>query len=218
MDINIQLQVTDKELEEFPEEHLINTTNSPVDRCKPHLQAATTHLPGAEFPTLEKQTLVQLSVHLTYGKQTLVYPSVLRTLSVLPKQSLFQHKASPPSLLTLQLQPNLVALARSLTPQAQRYICIGIHLSHQNKPAWPILPIHPSWILWKMAKWEKKKELPNPDLEKETPAKAHVGMMAQSAMTQIHMDALQVLINWSLLCAKLSWKVALNAQARRKGR
>ena len=34
-------------------------------------------------------------------------------------------------LLTLQPKPNLVALARSLTPQAQRYICIGIHLSHQ---------------------------------------------------------------------------------------
>ena len=35
MDINIQLQVTDKELKEFLEEHLINTTNSPVDRYNP---------------------------------------------------------------------------------------------------------------------------------------------------------------------------------------
>ena len=28
----------------------------------------------------------------------------------------------------------------------------------------------------------------------------HTGVMTQSAMIQIHMDALQVLINWSLLC------------------
>ena len=52
MDINIQLQVTDQELEEFPEEHLINTTNSPGDWCDPHLLAAITRLPGVEFPTL----------------------------------------------------------------------------------------------------------------------------------------------------------------------
>ena len=42
-----------------------------------------------------------------------------------------QPRASLPSLLTLQPQPNLVALVRSLTPQAQRYISIGIHLSRQ---------------------------------------------------------------------------------------
>ena len=132
MDINIQVEVTDKELEEFPEEYPIDTTNSPADQCNTHLLAIITRSPAEQFLILGKQTLFQLSVHPTYGKQTLIYPSVPSTLSViLPKQSLIQPRAPPPSLLTLQPQPNLLALVRSLTSQAQRYICIGIHLSHQ---------------------------------------------------------------------------------------
>ena len=137
MDIHIQLQVTDKELKEFPEEYPTDTTNSPADQCNTqshntHSLATITCSPAKQLPILEKQTLIQLSVYLTYGKQTLVHLSVPSTLSVIPsKWSLIQPRAPPPSLLTLQPQPNLLALVRSLTPQAQRYICIGIHLSHQ---------------------------------------------------------------------------------------
>ena len=114
MDINIQLQVTDKELEEFPVEYLIDTTNSPADQCNPHSLVTITHSPTEQFLILGKQTLIQPSVHLTYGKQTLIYLSVPNTPSAtLPKQSLIQPRASPPSSLTLQPQPNLLALVTS---------------------------------------------------------------------------------------------------------
>ena len=124
MDIDIQLQVTDKELEEFPEEYPTNnTTNGPTDQCD-------THSPARQFPVLRKETHIQLSVPPTYRKQTLIHLSVPSTPSVmLPKQSLIQPRV--PLLLTLQPQPNLSALVRSLTPQAQRYINISVHLSHQ---------------------------------------------------------------------------------------
>ena len=120
----------------------MNTNHSLAEQSNPHLLPAITRSPVVKLlkqtliqlsvhPTYGKQTLIQPSVHRTYGKQTLVYPSVPRTPPVLPNRSLIQCRASPPSLLTLQPQPNLRALARSLTPQAQRYISIGIQLSHQ---------------------------------------------------------------------------------------
>ena len=124
MNIDIQLQVTDRELEEFPEEYPTNdTTNDPTDQVD-------TCSPTRQFPVLRKETLIQLSVPLTYGKQTLVQPSAPSTPSVtLPKQSLIQPRVPP--LLTLQPQPDLPALVRSLTPQTQRYIHIGVYLGHQ---------------------------------------------------------------------------------------
>ena len=124
MDIDIQLQVTDRVLKEFPE-YPTHTTSSPTDQTD-------TRLPAEQFPVLKEQTLIQPSVHLTYGKQTLVHPRVPSTQSmIILKQSLVQPRAPPPLLLTLQSQPNLLALVGSLTPQAQRYICIGVHLSCQ---------------------------------------------------------------------------------------
>ena len=83
MDIDIQLQVADKELDEFPEE---STTNS---EC--------TCSPTRQLLTVRKETLIQLDV-----------PA---TLSVpLPKGSLIQPSVPVPLLLTLQLQPDLQAL------------------------------------------------------------------------------------------------------------
>ena len=76
MDINIQLQVTDQELEEFPEEHLVSTTNGLAEWSNPHSLPAITHSPVAKLLTYGNQTLIQLSVH---GKQTLIHPSVLST-------------------------------------------------------------------------------------------------------------------------------------------
>ena len=66
MDFNIQLQVTDQELKEFPEEYLINATKSPADQCNPCSLATITRSPVKhEKQTLiqSEQTLVQLSVH-----------------------------------------------------------------------------------------------------------------------------------------------------------
>ena len=80
MDFNIQLQVTDQELEEFPEEYLINTTNSPADWCDPHSLAAITHSPVEKFLRHVKQTLIQMEQTLiqpsVHSKQTLIYLSV----------------------------------------------------------------------------------------------------------------------------------------------
>ena len=120
----MQLQVTDKKLKEFPEKYPTkDTTNSPNDQHD-------TRSPTEQFLVLGKETLIQLSDPLTYKKQTLIHLSVLSTPSVTPpKQILIQPRAPP--LLTLQPQPNLLALVRSLTPQAQRYIHIGAHLGYQ---------------------------------------------------------------------------------------
>ena len=124
MDIYIQVQVTDKELKEFLEEYPTNnTTNGPTNQCD-------THSLARQFLVLWKETLIQPSVPLTYRKQTLIHLSVPSTPSVtLPKHSLIQPRVPP--LLTLQPQPDLSALVRSLTPQVQRYIHIGVHLGHQ---------------------------------------------------------------------------------------
>ena len=124
MDIDIQLQVTDQELEEFPEEYPTNdTTNGPNDQCD-------TRSPTRQFLVLGKETLIQPSVPLTYGKQTLIHLSVLSTPSVtLPRQLLIQPRVPP--LLMLQPQPDLPALVRFVTPQAQRYLHIGVHFGHQ---------------------------------------------------------------------------------------
>ena len=135
MDFNIQLQVTDEELKEFPEKQLIDTTERIAEQS--NHQSQSTRLPIHTRQTLiqssvhsmyVKQELVQLSVHVN---QTLIHPRVLNGPIALPRQSLIQPMPSPPSLLTLQPKLNVMALARSLTPQAQRYVCIGIHLSHQ---------------------------------------------------------------------------------------
>ena len=134
MDIDIQLQVTDKELEEFPEEYPTNdTTNSPTDQCD-------THSPARQFLVLGKETLIQLSIPLTYGKQTLIQLSAPSTPSVtLPKQSLVQPRV--PLLLTLQPQPDLPALVRSLTPQGTKIHTHWCSPWPPSKPAWPTLPI-----------------------------------------------------------------------------
>ena len=132
---DIQLHITDQELEEFPEEYPPNdTTNGPTD------QHDTQCSPTRQFLVLGKETLVQPSVPPTYRKQTRIHLSVPSTLSVtLPKQSLIQPRGPP--LLTLQPQPDLPALVRSLTPHAQRYIHIGVHLGCQGSQPGPILLI-----------------------------------------------------------------------------
>ena len=97
MDIDVQLQVTDKELEEFPEE---STTNS-----------WDTRSPTRQLLTVGKETLVQLSDSITVGKKTLIQLGVPATLLVpLPKGSLIQPSVPVPPLLTLQPQPELQAL------------------------------------------------------------------------------------------------------------
>ena len=136
MDLDVQLQVTDKELEEFPEE---NTTHSTTNRWD-------THSPTRQLLVLRKETLVQPSEPLVLGKETLIQPSkpsvlgkeTLIQLGVLdtplvtqPKGSLIQPSVPVPLLLTLQPQPDLQALVQTLTPQALRYLHIGIHISQQ---------------------------------------------------------------------------------------
>ena len=55
MEIDIQLQVTDKELEEFSEMYPTNnTTNGPTNQVD-------THPPARQFLVLRKETLIQLS-------------------------------------------------------------------------------------------------------------------------------------------------------------
>ena len=119
MDLDIQLQVTDKELEEFPEE---NTTNSTTNR-------QDTHSPTRQLLVLGKETLVQLSEPPVLEKETLIQSGVPGTPSVTrPKGSLIQPSVPVPPLLTLQPQPDLQALAQTLTPQPLRYLYIGIHI------------------------------------------------------------------------------------------
>ena len=131
MDFNIQLKVTDEELKEFPEEQLIGTAERIAERSNPQSQPTLTHSLDKRLSIHVRQTLVQSSVHSPYTKQTLVQPSVHARQTLIHWRSLVQPTASPPSLLTLQPKPNLVALARSLSFQVQRYVCIGVHLSHQ---------------------------------------------------------------------------------------
>ena len=73
MDPEIQLQVTDKELEEFPEENTTNdTTNSPTNK-------QDIRSPARQFLVLRKGTLIQSSEPLVYGKQTLIQSSAPST-------------------------------------------------------------------------------------------------------------------------------------------
>ena len=126
MDLDIQLQVTDKELEEFPEE---DTTNGQDTRsCIRQLLV------------LGKETLIQLREPLVLGKETLIQSGVPGTPSVTqPKGSLIQPSVPVPLLLTLQPQPDLQALVQTLTPQALRYLHIGSSHWPTNKSTWLML-------------------------------------------------------------------------------
>ena len=122
MDLDIQLHVTDKELEEFPEE---NTTNSTTNRWD-------IRSPTGQPLTSRKETLIQSSEPLVLGKETLIQLGVPVTLSVTqPKGSLIQPSVLVPPLLTLQPQPDLQTLVQTLTPQVPRYLHIGIHIGQQ---------------------------------------------------------------------------------------
>ena len=65
MDLDIQLQVTDQELKEFPQE---NTTNSTTNRWD-------THSPTRQLLVLRKETLIQPSEPLVHGKETFIQSS-----------------------------------------------------------------------------------------------------------------------------------------------
>ena len=61
MDLDVQLQITDQELEEFPEEDTTNRWD--------------THSPTRQLLVLRKETLIQLSEPLVCGKETLIQSS-----------------------------------------------------------------------------------------------------------------------------------------------
>ena len=68
MDLDIQLKVTDQELEKFPEEDTANRWD--------------THSPARQPLVHRRETLIQLSEPLILGKETLVQLGVPGTLPV----------------------------------------------------------------------------------------------------------------------------------------
>ena len=103
--MDIKLQVTEKELKEFPEESTTNI-NQKVDTHPPKRQLLATQ-------SVRKETLIQPSASIPLYKESLIQPS------------------DPTPLLSLNIQPDLRALAQTLLPEALRYLHISIHISQQ---------------------------------------------------------------------------------------
>ena len=96
--MDIQLQVTEKELEGFPEE-----TSDQIGKTITNIQATKSQ--DTQPPT--RQTL---------------------TTQPVGKESLNQSSDPISPLLSLHIQPDLWAFVRTLSSEALRYLHIGIHI------------------------------------------------------------------------------------------
>ena len=107
--MDIQLQVTDKELEEFPEERS-DEIGTPITN-RADISPPTPKVKQRKI-TKQHQIDTQPATRpvVTYTRRSLDYSSRV------------------PLLLSIHIQPDLQALTQTLTPKALRYLHVGIHI------------------------------------------------------------------------------------------
>ena len=144
--MDLLLQVSEKELEEFPEPPVDHTDQDKPDRTSTggtqssnisHQLQTQTQYSFKSFQGLnsfsQSAAQVQKTCNVTCNvtsTQLLVTCNVMRPVTlhtfVYRKEQCDQSLAHIPSLLTLQVEPNLKTFSRTLSPEALRYLHLGI--------------------------------------------------------------------------------------------
>ena len=135
--MDLLLQVSEKELEEFPEPSIDHTDQDKSDRTSTGGTQSSniSHKLQTQTSTASKVFKVStasVSQELRYrrpAKQLVMQPPMqpvtLHTFIYRKEQS-DQSLSCIPSLLTLQVEPNLKIFSRTLSPEALRYLHLGI--------------------------------------------------------------------------------------------
>ena len=137
--MDLLLQVSEKELEEFPEPPVDHTDQDKPDRTNTggtqssnsshQLQTQTqtsTASEASKVPTASPHS----SQKCRY-RQPAMQPVTLHTFTY-RKGQCDQSCAHIPLLLTLQVEPNLKTFSRTLSPEALRYLHLGIHIGKSH--------------------------------------------------------------------------------------
>ena len=133
--MDLLLQVSEKELEEFPEPPVDHTDQDKPDRTNTGgaqssnishpLQTQTQTSTAAEASKVPTASL-HSSQKCRY-RRLATRPVTLHTFTY-RKGQCDQSRVCIPPLLTLQVEPNLKMFSRTLSPEALRYLHVGIHI------------------------------------------------------------------------------------------
>ena len=137
--MDLLLQVSEKKLEEFPEPSVDHTDQDKPDRTNTggtqssnishQLQTQTQTITTSEVSKVPTASL-HSSQKCRY-RQLAKQPVTLHTFTY-RKGQCDQSHACIPLLLTLQVEPNLKTFSRTLSPEALRYLHLGIHIGKSH--------------------------------------------------------------------------------------
>ena len=133
--MDLLLQVSEKELEEFPEPPVDHTDQDKPDRSNTsgtlssnishQLQTQTQTSTACKASKVSTALLSQQPKYRRHVMQLVMQPVTLHTF-IYRKEQCNQSLGHIPSLLTLQVEPNLKTFSRTLSPEALRYLHLGI--------------------------------------------------------------------------------------------
>ena len=141
--MDLLLQVSEKELEEFPEPPVDHTDQDKPDRKSTggtqssdisHQLQAQTSTASKAFKVSTASVCQQPRYRRPEKRlvmQPPMQPVTLHTF-VYRKEQSDQSLAHIPLLLTLQVEPNLKTFSRTLSPEALRYLHLGIHIGKSH--------------------------------------------------------------------------------------
>ena len=154
--MDLLLQVSEKELEEFPEPPVDHTDQDKPDRSNTggtlssnishQLQTQTQTSTASKASKVSTASFSQQPVAMQPAMwpapsywwpvmwpvtQTVMWPVASYTVTY-RKEQCDQLLAHIPLLLTLQVEPNLKTFSRALSPEALRYLYLGIHIGKSH--------------------------------------------------------------------------------------
>ena len=137
--MDLLLQVSEKELEEFPEPPVDHSDQDKPDKnntggthssnISPQLQTQTQTSTASEAPRVSTASPNNSQRH--RYRQLAMLPVTSHTFTYRKGQCDQLHAHIPP-LLTLQVEPNLKTFSRTLSPEALRYLHLGIHIGKSH--------------------------------------------------------------------------------------
>ena len=123
--MDLLLQVSEKELEEFPEPPVDHTDQDKPDRTSTGGTQSSNISHQLQTQTQTSTALKASKVSTASVSQQPRYRKPAMRLTVQPG-TFHTMLANIPSLLTLQVEPNLRMFSRTLSPEALRYLHLGI--------------------------------------------------------------------------------------------
>ena len=150
--MDLLLQVPEKELEEFSEPPVDHTDQDKPDRSNTggtHSSNISHHLQTQTSTASKASKVLTASLHSNQkcryrqpatqlapsnwqlAMRPAMQPVALYTFTYRKEQCNQSHAHIPP-LLTLQVEPNLKMISRTLSPEALRYLHLGIHIGKSH--------------------------------------------------------------------------------------